>query len=251
MYYTAYDEVSLARRIFGAGSSGGTNWTKARLQVDKGEPDSETDIEVEGATAVLDIYSKFCCLCPPYGKCCCEGARRYHLWYAGYDGVDWGIFYLKSNTPLWWGNTQGQKVLGLGPKGSGYDKAISHPAVVLQRDFGGACCGSLCIENDRTFHMWFSGYDGQKWRIFYTTSKDGSSFMPPQMVLEPGEEDCVGDSKDVLMADVESDSGTRGSTINGPGFIMFYTGYDGSRDIIYKATSQDGSSWTKADNSVQ
>jgi len=52
---------------------------------------------------------------------------------------------------------------GLGTAGGAESKGVAHPHVLKE--------GSV-------YRMWYEGYDGQVWKLFYATSTDGIAWDP-------------------------------------------------------------------------
>jgi len=257
-WYGGYDEESIAWRIFNAFSSDGLAWNKYLDQVVIDvQPNSKENIYVHNPSVVLDI-NKYCCSCPPEPPCSCEGNRIYHMWYSGYDGSAWRIFYATSLT----GKVPWQKhgvVLDLGNEGDCDNLYVSEPTVVLEKKYTPACCGSTSIEESRTYHMWYAGYGGDPdnascktigWRIFHATSTDGIHWQKEKRpVLNLGN-DGKGDNIYVAGPTVISDTLLGLCGESGPPFLMWYAGYNGASWVVYKAKSDDGSTWEKVNNST-
>jgi len=257
-WYGGYDDENSTWRIFNVTSMDGLSWHKYLDQaVIDTSPNSKEDIYVHNPSVVLDI-NKYCCSCPPEPPCCCEGNRIYHMWYSGYDGSAWRIFYATSlSSEIPW-----QKhgvVLDLGNKGDCDNIHVSEPTVVLEKKYAPACCGLTCIEESRTYHMWYAGYGGDPdntscktigWRIFHATSTDGIHWQKEKKpVLNLGNSD-KGDNIYVAGPTVISDTFLGLCGESGPPFLMWYAGYDGAGWVVYKAKSDNGSTWGKVNNST-
>jgi hypothetical protein len=255
-WYGGYDEQVRAWRIFYANSNNGFFWMKYldHIIIDI-KPNSLEKIYVHNPTVVLDI-NKFCCSCKH--SRCCEANRMYHMWYSGYDGSAWRIFYATSAT----GETPWQRhgmVLDLGRGEDCDDLYVSEPTVVLEKKYIPSCCGLTCMEGSRIYHMWYAGYGGDPdnkecenigWRIFYASSTDGVHWKKrKEPVLNLGEAG-KGDKIYVAGPTVISDTALGSCGGSGPPFIMWYAGYDGSRWLVYKAKSNDGIHWDKVNNSL-
>ncbi|MEA3273314.1 MAG: hypothetical protein U9Q72_01815 [Patescibacteria group bacterium] len=258
-WYGGYDEENSTWRIFNVFSiSNGLTWNKYSDQaVINTNPNSKANIHVHNPTVVLDI-NKYCCSCPPEPPCCCEGNRMYHMWYSGYDGSTWRIFYATSMD----GEVPWQKhgvVLDVGDEGDCDNIHVSEPTVVLEKKYTPACCGLTCVEESRTYHMWYAGYGGDPdnsscepigWRIFHATSMDGIHWQKeknPVLNLGPGDK---GDNIHIAGPTVISDTFLGLCGESGPPFLMWYAGYDGAGWVIYKAKSSNGTIWNKVNNST-
>jgi predicted GH43/DUF377 family glycosyl hydrolase/PKD repeat protein len=150
----------------------------------------------------------------------------YHLWYAGYNGVQWSIGYARSRDGIDWEVYPGNPVLsdGLGDVWDG--TSVSQPCVLFDGE---------------RYRMWYAGYDGEHLRIGYATSNDGIAWNKhPNPVLDVGTTgswDAMGVSSPTVVFD-------------GIGYRMWYAGYDGEHLRIGYATSNDGIAWNKHPNPV-
>ena len=155
--------------------------------------------------------------------------RGYFLWYDGADSVDpysgWAIGLATSQDGLRWERRPENPVLSPGPPGSWDGASVHDPRVVW---------------DGRRFLMWYSGYDGARWRIGLASSDDGVRWAkhPGNPVLEPGPPGSW-DGASVAYSSVVVQDG---------GYRMWYQGGDsaGVWRIGY-ATSQDGVHWRKSD----
>ena len=77
---------------------------------------------------------------------------EYHMWYSGHDGLNYRIGYAISSDGINWVKHSNNPVLDLGNNGAWDDRGVSRPTVL----FDG-------IE----YHMWYTGYNGEKYRIGY------------------------------------------------------------------------------------
>jgi predicted GH43/DUF377 family glycosyl hydrolase len=122
-----------------------------------------------------------------------------------------------------WNRNPSNPVLDVGLPGSWDDDRVFDPNVV----FDGAI-----------YRMWFSGYDGSRYRIGYATSPDGITWTkhPGNPVLDlgsPGSWDDYNTHANSVIFD-------------GVTYHMWYSGQpDGTKGRIGYATSPDGISWTK------
>ena len=258
-WYGGYDEESAAWRIFYALSmNDGLMWNKHINQVVVDlRPGTLENVNVHNPSVVLDI-NKYCCSCPPAAPCCCEGNRTYHMWYGGFDGEAWRIFYATSPSgkPPW---ERHGIALDIGDPDDCDGIHVTEPTVILEKKYASACCGSTCIEESRTYHMWYAGHGGnpdnpackeEAWRIFYATSTDGIHWQKEKKpVLNLGN-NGKGDNIYVAGPTVISDTFLGLCGESGPPFLMWYTGYDGAGWVVYKAKSSDGSTWEKVNNST-
>ena len=108
------------------------------------------------------------------------------------------------------------------------------------------------IKDGSTFRMWYTGNNGS-WRIFYASSPDGYTWTKLTNGVEAANNNTgtlgriplglagSGDSGGALWPCVIKDNGV---------YKMWYSGNNGSYYRIYYATSPDGLTWTKYNNSV-
>ena len=90
------------------------------------------------------------------------------------------------------------------------------------------------IKDGSIYKMWYSGSDGDHYRILYTTSSDGISWNTPQMVLNYNTQG-VYDISDVKAPCVVKESDTS--------YKMWYSGYDGNLWGGLYAISTNGIDW--------
>ena len=86
------------------------------------------------------------------------------------------------------------------------------------------------LKENGTYKMWYSGYDGNTYRILYATSTDGYTWNKHGVVIDTGDGEQRVYSPCVIH---------EGNT-----YKMWYTGYNGSVNRILYATSPDGINWT-------
>ncbi|MBT7349949.1 hypothetical protein HN803_04085 [candidate division WWE3 bacterium] len=111
---------------------------------------------------------------------------------------------------------------------------------------------STVIKDGSTYKMWYSGNNGTNWRIFYATSSDGLTWTKNNNAIESAS-DTTGTAGRIPLGVTGADtSGAFDPTVikDGSTYKMWYAGYDGSNYRILYATSSDGLTWTKHDNSV-
>ncbi|MBI2886784.1 MAG: hypothetical protein HYY02_06215, partial [Chloroflexi bacterium] len=144
-----------------------------------------------------------------------------------YDG--WAIGLATSRDGESWEKWQGNPVLRPGPPGGWDSRSVHDPRVLW---------------DGRRFLMWYSGYDGVRWRVGLATSEDGLRWarFPGNPVLETGP---VGswDESGVAYSSVLAQAGS---------YLMWYQGLDpAGRWRIGHAASLDGVQWFKsAENPV-
>lgn len=175
----------------------------------------------------------------------------YKMWYSGVDGTgsSWRIYYATSTDGLRWvkydntipsnsDTTSTNGRIPLGTSGKGDDAGV----VV-----------SMVINDGGTYKMWYSGTDGTNWRIYFATSPDGLAWTKYDNTV-PSNSDTTstngriplgttgkGDDQHIISGSVIKDGST---------YKMWYSGNDSSYWRVYYATSTDGLTWTKYDNTI-
>ena len=94
---------------------------------------------------------------------------------------------------------------------------------------------SVIKENDTSYKMWYSGYDGSHYRIIYCTSTDGINWSNHQMVVNIGSEGTY-DTVRAYRPCVIKESDTS--------YKMWYGGRTNSHERIIYCTSIDGINWS-------
>ena len=173
-----------------------------------------------------------------YMPCVIKDGSTYKMWYAGWNGnftqnpdhtankINFRIGYATSPDGVNWtkypNDQNAAPVLNLGTAGSLDAKGVSHPWV---------------LKKNGTYHMWYEGYDGSTWRIFHTTSTNGTAWNTPQLVLPPGTSGSL-DYKGARNPVVVEKAGI---------FEMWYQGESSASPNyhVLRATSSDGTTWNK------
>jgi len=180
-----------------------------------------------------------------------KDGNTYKMWYHGYaagnttyrilyatspDGINWTKY---DNTILAASDTTGTNGrIPLGTNGKGDDAHVGYPNV---------------IKDGNTYKMWYSGHDGSGWKIFYATSPDGLTWTKYDNSIETPSNTTGTNGRIPLGTDGSGDdtSIVRASVIkDGDIYKMWYSGSDGTSYRIYYATSPDGLTWTKYDNTT-
>jgi predicted GH43/DUF377 family glycosyl hydrolase len=203
MWYTGYD--GSAHRIGYATSIDGIIWMKhlSNPVIGLGSPGSWNDTNVYFPSVLFD-------------------GLTYHMWFTGRNASAPAdrIGYATSPDGVIWTEGAPNPVFDVGLVGSWEGSDVRTPVVVFE---GG------------TYHMWYSGYNGTKWRIGYANSSDGiiwlRSVLNPVMTFGPS---GSWDSAHVFYPAVIYDGNV---------FQMWYSGADGSNTRIGYTTSTDGSVW--------
>ncbi|UCH90156.1 MAG: hypothetical protein JSV49_05840 [Thermoplasmata archaeon] len=146
----------------------------------------------------------------------------YRMWYSGYDGTNWRIGYATSPDGIKWVKSAGNPVLDLGPGGS-WDNFYLYEATV--------------VYHGTTYKMWYSGHDGSNTRIGYAESAFGSSWTKydTNMVLERGAYGAWDNTHVYGSAVIKK----------GNAYEMWYSGNNGTNDVIGFSKSSDGMNWMK------
>ncbi|MFO7618534.1 MAG: M20/M25/M40 family metallo-hydrolase, partial [Thermoplasmata archaeon] len=170
MWYSGSDGTTA--RIMLANSSDGINWLKNGVALDIGstnEPDS--------------YHSMF----PSVLK-----TTEYKMWYTGFDGLRHRILYANSSDGLVWTKYMGD----ITPEGAGIfcgDGVIWSPDVAY---------------HNGTYHMYYTRYDGSRFKIIHSRSDDGIHWNEFGMAIDvgaAGEYDMLeADQCCVMMADAET-----------------------------------------------
>jgi predicted GH43/DUF377 family glycosyl hydrolase len=173
----------------------------------------------------------------------------YKMWYSGYDGSNYRIYYANSSDGLTWtkynntvpaasNTTSTNGRIPLGTSGTGDDVHAYTPTVIKDGD---------------TYKMWYTGTDGSKYIIYYATSPDGLTWTKYNNTI-PSNSDTSSTNGRIPRGTIGKgdDAGVFAPSVikDGDTYKMWYTGFDGSRWRIYYATSSDGLTWTKYDNSI-
>ncbi|MCK5527117.1 MAG: hypothetical protein KAJ05_08205, partial [Candidatus Latescibacteria bacterium] len=146
----------------------------------------------------------------------------YHLWVVREQEFQRSICYAQSANGVTWENYPGNPVLRDGIEADWDGEFVSEPSVLY---------------DGTVYRMWYVGYDGDHSRIGYATSADGVDWTKhaSNPVLDAGAGGAWDD------AGVSSPS----VLVDGSGYHMWYSGYDGITMRIGYATSTDGVDWTK------
>ena len=211
MWYSGYDG---SIRIGYATSPDGITWTKygANPVLNVGAGGSWDD------AYVID-------------PCVIKDGAYYKMWYTGSDGTYQRIGYAYSTTGTSWTKSGLNPRLSAGPSGQYDDVHVAWPSV---------------IKDGSVYKMWYSGYDGSRWRIFYATSPDGAVWSKYDGDPVPG------GATDIILnvgsAGSWDDEHVLWPTVlkTGDVYFMWYVGYDGANYRIGLAYSANGISWTKS-----
>ncbi len=176
----------------------------------------------------------------------------YRMWYSGHDGTTENIYYATSPDGLNWkkynntiptaSNTTGTNGrLPVGAAGTGDDLNVR--------------IGTI-MNDGGTYRMWYSGNDSTNWRIFYATSPDGLTWTKGDNITANNttcdtDDACAGGGRLGLgSAATGDDAGTYNPSVikDGDTYKMWYSGLDGTNWRGFYATSTDGLTWIKKNN---
>ena len=144
--------------------------------------------------------------------------NEYRMWYTGFDGNRYRIFYAASGDGLSW--TKYGMVLDAGPPGTPDDMGVALPRVVF----------------DGTYHMWYTTASRTPSLILLATSSDGLNWTKRGVALSPGPSGSF-DSAGVQTGAVLRVGGSYG---------MIYTGLsDTSTSRLFFAFSGNGTGWER------
>ncbi len=134
-------------------------------------------------------------------------SSKYHINYANSsDGITWNKYGI---------------VLYCSADGQLDDTHIGYPEVIF----------------DGEYRMWYSGYDGANWRIFYANSSDGIAWAKRGIGLDIGPSGSPYDRYAFAASVIKTDE-----------YRMWYTGFDGLKNSIQYANSSDGINWNRSGN---
>jgi len=190
MWYAGHDGTRY--RIHYATSTDGITWDKQGVVVDLGADGETDDYHVYTPCVILD-------------------GTTYKMWYAGNDGGHIRIHYATSTDGITW-DKQGV-VVDIGASGETDDFHTYAPSVIL---------------DGTTYKMWYSGYDGNRWRIHYATSTDGITWDKQGVVVDLGVNGETDDFHTYAPSVI----------LDGTTYKMWYAGYDGGRVRIHYATTE-------------
>jgi len=96
------------------------------------------------------------------------------MWFTGYDGSNYRIFYATSAEGASWTVQNGkQPVVDIDQEGVWDTNYAGFPTIIKEGDL---------------FRMWFQAYNGSTHRILYTVSRDGLTWATPVQFLDKNQE---------------------------------------------------------------
>ncbi|MBI2440563.1 MAG: hypothetical protein HYV35_04245 [Lentisphaerae bacterium] len=177
------------------------------------------------------------------------GGNPNRMWYVGHDGTTRRIYYATSPDGLTWtkynnaipansDTTSTDGRIPLGNNGRGDDNHLALTAVIV---------------DEGIYKMWYSGYDSANYRIYYATSTNGTNWTKYNNVIPTNSDTTSTDGRIGLGTGNNGDTNMVAfpSVIkDGNTYKMWYTGQNGGTNCIYYATSPDGLTWTKYNNTI-
>ena len=209
MWYTGHDGSYY--RIGYATSPDGINWIKHGMILDHGNP---------GDFDCYDIYVPSVIYDPS------DSNAPYKMWYSGFNGSHYIIGYATSLDGISW--TKHGKVLDIGSSKDFDNHDVDAPMIIYDPN-----------DINAPYKMWYSGYDGFRWKIGYAISKDRKHWTK-QGVISNLENSGDFDNVNVGIPFVIYSP----NDIDIP-YRMWYAGFDKFCIRTGYAISQDGINWTK------
>ncbi|MBI2438961.1 MAG: hypothetical protein HYV36_09150, partial [Lentisphaerae bacterium] len=241
MWYTGSD--GSFNRIYYAISPDGLTWTKYTNAIPANSDTTSTGGRIPRGNAGKGDANY------AYTPAVIKEGNTYQMWYGGYDGFSNRIYYATSSNGLDWtkynnaiptnsDTTSTDGRIPCGSAGKGDAAHANHPAV---------------IKDGSTYKMWYVGNDGTNNRIYYATSPDGLTWTKYN--------NAIPTNSDTTSTDGRIPRGIAGKgdaahayypavIKEGNTYQIWYGGSDGTNVRIYYATSPDGLTWTKYNNTT-
>ncbi|MEI8083039.1 MAG: hypothetical protein WCI74_14475, partial [Actinomycetes bacterium] len=232
-------------RIYSAWSTNGLDWVKTNNATPTTSDSTSADGRIPlGSVATFGDGTQ------ARMPCVIKDGSTYKMWYSGQDGTSWRIFYASSPDGYTWTKLT-----------NGFEAANNNTGTMGRIPLGlagkGDSTGTLwpCVIKDNgVYKMWYSGNNGN-YRIYYATSPDGLTWTKYNNSV-PTSNDVTGIQGQVPLGATAA----RGDVTHvrspcvvkqGMTYLMWYVGFSSnSTQRIYEATSLDGLTWTKKDNTV-
>jgi len=240
---------AIVTTIMYATSSDGLTWTKNNNSIPTPSDTTSTDGQIPLGTAGSGDSQKVSMPTVLIGS---DGL--YRMWYGGFDGTNWRIFYATSSNGLNWTKknnsildpsdttgTDGR--IPLGTNGSADQKDASAPSVIWD-------------STDNLYKMWYSTV--QPGYILMATSPDGLTWTKINNQIPNTSNTLSTDGRVAIgVIGTNDDTAVRNPSVIQFGglYQMWYvavnTNPQGAQgQLIDYATSPDGLTWTKYDNSL-
>jgi len=244
MWYNGYSGSNY--RIGYATSTDGTGWTKYDNlgSADCGQTEANDDGCVFNLGAGTDWDSS-----RVYNPSVIKDGDTYKMWYGGQVGSTARIGYATSTDGISWTRYAGNNCSGTTGNGCVFDKGATGSWDATWADFPSV------IKDGDTYKMWYTGSNGTNYRIGYATSTDGINWTKYDNLgsadcgqTEANDNGCVFDKGGASTWDVnyvQHPSVFKDANI----YHMIYAGTEsGVAAQLGYATSTDGISWTRYDN---
>src|SRR3989338_4532740 len=168
-----------------------------------------------------------------------EDLARTYDWSVSNIGIN-QVWQKKDNTvPSASDTTSTNGRIPLGTAGKGDSVLINHATV---------------LKDGSTYKMWYIGGNGSIQLTYYATSPDGLTWTKyDNTVATACDTVCEGNGKIGFGSSGRGDvtrTLPKGIIKDGSTYKMWYAGNDGTNYRVYYATSPDGLTWTKYDNTV-
>jgi hypothetical protein len=195
LFFAGTPKAENSYRIYYSGNDGGPNWRILIANLNEGESNYERKLAIDlGPAGTLDSAHA-------YSQSVLKEKNGYVMYYGGYDGNNWRILRAISTDGVSWAK-QGL-CLNLGQAGAFDSMHVIYPCV---------------IKDENIYKMWYTAFDGLRWRIGYATSSDGVIFKNRQVALDTGGMYSL-DAQHVHTPAVIKQGGL---------YTMYYAGYGGN-----------------------
>ncbi|MBI2441107.1 MAG: hypothetical protein HYV35_07030, partial [Lentisphaerae bacterium] len=172
MWYSGWGGTPGRYSIYYATSTNGLTWTKLDNNVPADSNGSSTNGKIPLGTAGTgdDTY-----VLSPFVLKEGEGPTSYRMWYSGHDGANYRIYYATSSNGLEW--TKYDNTVPADSNGSSTNGKIPR-GTAGKGDAAGAFSPAILRDGNSDYKMWYTGYDGTNYRLYYATSSNGLELIP-------------------------------------------------------------------------
>jgi len=240
---TAYGKVSFQTRTGNTADPSGVMWTKYNNDIPTASDTTGTDGRIPLGTAGKGDVTR-----TMYPSIILDEGT-YKMWYTGYDGTNYRIYYATSPDGLTW--TKYNNAIPTASDTTGTDGRIPL-GTAGKGDVTNAYLPRV-IKDGSAYKMWYSGYDGTNIRTFYATSPDGLTWTKYNNAI-PTASDTTGTDGRIPVGTAGKGDVTHAYSpsviLDGGTYKMWYSGSDGTNTRTFYATSPDGLTWTKYNNAI-
>jgi len=239
MWYTGATETNA--RIYYATSPDGLTWTKYNNTIPANSDTTSTEGRIPLGTSGKGDANNV--IAPAVIK---DGST-YKMWYSG--GGSYRIYYATSPDGLTW--TKYNNAIPANSDTTSTDGRI--PLGTSGKGDDGTASVAVVIKDGSTYKMWYAGYDGSNIYNFYATSPDGLTWTKYNNTIPANSDTTSTDGRIPLgtAGKADADRSTYPAVIkDGLIYRMWYSAYNGGNRRILYATSPDGLTWTKYNNSI-